>query len=403
MIYSFVARAQISSSFLNGVSLSDLHRLWEQQGFDPKINKQQECVPNLLPGTPRKRSLRPVRCWDRQLRMGPTSASDPADTMNELRLGAARCEPKSQESATQGSARRRVGPCRHTRRRIFSMATRPGFCYVLPWLDSSELRRIQVACTQLPDYTHSDSGWMQPAVSMYCCRAASRWSTQLREARAGATDSADTVSSGRLQPSVSENRRAEAGNSGRRRQARQALTHQIRTAQTSGAKHTHSHQSPAIPTSSQLERAASHISLWWEDNSSPRSVSPQTWLQSSRPRQSHGRWTQRQTSPGPLVPYPDSVLGPDILEERYLLGSIDGAAGLGRLLPNRWPGPEASEINNDHQISPTQPCRHGSKQPRRQSTPHSEAAAATRLQAEQRRETSLRKIDSPTTRSHSST
>ena len=37
------------------------------------------------------------------------------------------------------SANTHVGPSRHTRRTIFSMATRPGFCHVLPWLGWSQL------------------------------------------------------------------------------------------------------------------------------------------------------------------------------------------------------------------------------------------------------------------------
>ena len=63
------------------------------------------------------------------------------------RTGAAGWKRLPQKYATQGSARRRVGI---TRRTIFSMATHPGFCCVLPWLDSSELRQIRMGLHSTP-------------------------------------------------------------------------------------------------------------------------------------------------------------------------------------------------------------------------------------------------------------
>ena len=80
---------------------------------------------------------------------------------------------------------------------------------------------------------------------------------------------------------------------------------------------------------------------------------------------SMGDGRQRQTSAGPVVLHSSSLVGPNVRRKTCLLGSLDAAAGLGRRpplpptspssFPNRWPGPEAGEINNDYQISPTQP------------------------------------------------
>ena len=61
---------------------------------------------------------------------------------------------KPLDHAAQGGASRRVGPCRHTRRRIFQTARHPVSCHVLSWLDWSELRQIRMVCNHLPEYIH---------------------------------------------------------------------------------------------------------------------------------------------------------------------------------------------------------------------------------------------------------
>ena len=48
------------------------------------------------------------------------------------------------------------------------------------------------------------------------------------------------------------------------------------------------------------------------------------------PAKAVGDGRQSQTSPGPLVPYPSSLVRPDVKRKRCLRGSLDGAAGLGR-------------------------------------------------------------------------
>ena len=60
--------------------------------------------------------------------------------------------------------------------------------------------------------------------------------------------------------------------------------------------------------------------------SSARSVSAGT-------HKATGNGRQRQTSAGPLVPYPGNFGGPDVREKICLPGNLDGAAGLGRRPP----------------------------------------------------------------------
>ena len=58
------------------------------------------------------------------------------------------------------------------------------------------------------------------------------------------------------------------------------------------------------------------------------------------PEKTMGNGRQRETSTGPFVLHSNSFVGPDVKRNKCLLGSLDGATGLGR----RWPGPDAAEL-----------------------------------------------------------
>ena len=61
-----------------------------------------------------------------------------------------------------------------------------------------------------------------------------------------------------------------------------------------------------------------------------------------------GGGRQRHASPGPL---------PTIGEKDACLEALMEQQDWDDVSPNLWPGPDAAELNTNHQISPTQPVR----------------------------------------------
>ena len=67
-----------------------------------------------------------------------------------------------------------------------------------------------------------------------------------------------------------------------------------------------------------------------------------------------GDGRQRETSAGPLVPYPSSLVAPTLGEKNACLEALMEQQDGDDAPTNRWPGPDAAELNNDHQVSQTE-------------------------------------------------